>query len=29
MEEPMPLYEYSCQRCEHTFEELVFNGESV
>ena len=25
----MPLYEYTCQRCEHTFEELVFNGESV
>ena len=25
----MPLYEYSCRACEHTFEELVFNDESV
>ena len=25
----MPLYEYSCQRCEHTFEALVLNGEAV
>ena len=25
----MPLYEYSCQQCEHTFEALVFNGEQV
>ena len=25
----MPLYEYACQRCDHTFEELVFNGEAV
>ena len=21
----MPLYEYSCDKCEHTFETLVFN----
>ncbi len=25
----MPLYEYTCQQCEHTFEALVFDGESV
>jgi putative FmdB family regulatory protein len=25
----MPLYEYTCQKCEHSFEELVFGGESV
>ena len=25
----MPLYEYTCQACEHTFEALVFNGEAV
>ena len=25
----MPLYEFSCQACEHTFEALVFNGEAV
>jgi putative FmdB family regulatory protein len=25
----MPLYEYTCQQCEHTFETLVFNGEAV
>ena len=25
----MPLYEYSCQDCEHTFETLVYNGEAV
>jgi putative FmdB family regulatory protein len=25
----MPLYEYSCQSCEHLFEALVFNGEAV
>lgn len=25
----MPLYEYQCQKCEHTFEALVFNGEAV
>jgi putative FmdB family regulatory protein len=25
----MPLYEYACQKCEHTFEELVFNREPV
>ena len=24
----MPLYEYTCQKCEHTFEALVFNGET-
>ncbi len=25
----MPLYEYACQSCSHTFEELVFDGEQV
>jgi putative FmdB family regulatory protein len=25
----MPLYEYECRKCEHTFEALVFNGEAV
>ena len=25
----MPLYEYSCRKCDHTFEALVFNGEEV
>lgn len=25
----MPLYEYSCRKCDHTFEALVFNGEQV
>ena len=25
----MPLYAFACQECEHTFETLVFNGESV
>ena len=25
----MPLYEYSCRECEHTFETLVFDGETV
>ena len=25
----MPLYEYTCQACEHTFEALVWNGEAV
>jgi putative FmdB family regulatory protein len=25
----MPLYEYSCDKCEHTFEALVFDGETV
>jgi putative FmdB family regulatory protein len=25
----MPLYEYSCQKCSHTFEELVFGNEAV
>jgi putative FmdB family regulatory protein len=25
----MPLYEYTCQKCEHTFEALVFGSEVV
>jgi putative FmdB family regulatory protein len=25
----MPLYEYSCRQCDHTFEALVFAGETV
>jgi putative FmdB family regulatory protein len=25
----MPMYEYACQDCEHTFEALVFDGEQV
>jgi putative FmdB family regulatory protein len=25
----MPLYEYECHQCEHTFEALVFSGEAV
>ena len=25
----MPLYEYTCRDCEHAFETLVFDGESV
>jgi putative FmdB family regulatory protein len=25
----MPLYEFACQTCEHTFEELVSNGQLV
>ena len=25
----MPLYEFACRKCEHTFEELVQNGEVV
>jgi putative FmdB family regulatory protein len=25
----MPLYEYSCPKCDHTFEALVFDGETV
>jgi putative FmdB family regulatory protein len=25
----MPLYEYACQKCSHTFETLVFDGESI
>ncbi|MBV9122571.1 MAG: zinc ribbon domain-containing protein [Planctomycetes bacterium] len=25
----MPLYEYSCPKCEHTFEALVFQGDQV
>ena len=25
----MPMYEYACQKCEHSFEALVFNGEAV
>jgi putative FmdB family regulatory protein len=24
----MPMYEYACKSCEHTFEALVFNGET-
>lgn len=24
----MPLYEYTCQKCEHDFEALVRNGEA-
>ena len=23
----MPMYEYTCQKCDHTFEALVFDGE--
>ena len=23
----MPLYEYACRKCAHTFEALVFDGE--
>lgn len=23
----MPLYEYACQKCEHTFEALIFAGD--
>jgi putative FmdB family regulatory protein len=29
MESRMPLYEFACQSCEHTFEELVFADEEV
>jgi putative FmdB family regulatory protein len=25
----MPLYEYACRTCEHTFEALVFDGEEA
>ena len=25
----MPLYEYTCQACQHSFEALVFGGEAV
>lgn len=25
----MPLYEYACRKCQHTFEALVFDGEPV
>jgi putative FmdB family regulatory protein len=25
----MPMYEYACRECEHTFEALVFNGQKV
>lgn len=25
----MPLYEYQCRKCEHAFETLVFDGETV
>jgi putative FmdB family regulatory protein len=25
----MPLYEYACQKCEHTFEALVMGDEKV
>jgi putative FmdB family regulatory protein len=25
----MPLYEYTCEACEHTFESLVFGDEKV
>ena len=25
----MPLYEYACRQCDHTFEALVFEGEQV
>ena len=25
----MPMYEYACKNCEHTFETLVYDGEEV
>ncbi len=25
----MPLYEYACKKCEHTFEALVYDGDEV
>lgn len=25
----MPMYEYACKKCEHTFEALVFDGDKV
>jgi putative FmdB family regulatory protein len=28
-EQPMPMYEYSCQECTHTFETLVFTGDKA
>lgn len=24
----MPLYEFTCKKCEHSFEQLVFSGDS-
>jgi putative FmdB family regulatory protein len=25
----VPLYEYACRKCDHTFEALVFDGDKV
>lgn len=25
----MPMYEYECKKCDHTFETLVFDGDEV
>lgn len=25
----MPIYEYTCQDCQHEFEDLVFDGDEV
>lgn len=25
----MPLYEYECQKCRHSFETLVFDGDKI
>jgi len=25
----MPLYEYECEKCEHTFEKLVSNSDAI
>ena len=25
----MPLFDYTCKKCDHTFEALVYNGEEV
>jgi putative FmdB family regulatory protein len=25
----MPMYEYACKKCEHTFEALVYDGDTV
>jgi putative FmdB family regulatory protein len=25
----MPMYEYACRQCDHTFEALVFDGDKV
>jgi putative FmdB family regulatory protein len=25
----MPLYEYTCRQCDHTFEALVYSGDTV